>query len=146
MSASAAAAATAATAAATVQLAIPGEYLPQSSWLHSSPYGDADDDVYTDKVGGTAVWSRDALAPPPAADALRCRLCNTSLLLITQLYVPSSAESDAEKVLYVFGCNRAACALCGESGWLKAVRITLSGGSGSSSSSSGGSVDSSREQ
>ena len=62
-------------------------------------------DPYVCKIGGAPAWLGDE-APGPASGDLLCSACGAPLFLVAQLYAPV----DGPRALYIFGCNRQACA------------------------------------
>lgn len=62
----------------------------------------ADTDLYMSKLGGKAVFPNDK-APK---DKLKCKVCNSKLYLITQIFAPLE---DLDRFLYIFACNNNNC-------------------------------------
>ncbi|GAA6032260.1 hypothetical protein JCM8097_007150 [Rhodosporidiobolus ruineniae] len=63
------------------------------------------EDWKVSRVGGLPSFP---LAAAPPTSAATCLSCSRAMPLLTQLYVPL-ADSALERVVYVFGCPRAAC-------------------------------------
>ncbi|TPX59966.1 hypothetical protein SpCBS45565_g07613 [Spizellomyces sp. 'palustris'] len=80
----------------TVQLGYPCDKLP---WAQ-------DVDVYLDKIGGRPVWFSEDTLPPKQWSS--CEFCQAPLLLIAQM-LGQLPGKQADRVYYVFGCNRREC-------------------------------------
>ena len=65
-------------------------------------------DARVSRVGGSPDW----LLPPPFSGWPPCRLCSAPQVFVGQVYAPV----DSHRVLYIFGCNSAACSGTGD-GW-----------------------------
>jgi pre-rRNA-processing protein TSR4 len=100
-----------------MEIAVPGEFFDDSSF----------DDIFTCKCGGLPCWPSEPYAPSTEPPELSCRSCGVQLLLVIQIYVPSSLEQ--LRVIYVFACPIAACSSTA-SGWT--VLRYVFGGDGTS--------------
>ncbi|KND04855.1 uncharacterized protein SPPG_00555 [Spizellomyces punctatus DAOM BR117] len=85
-----------ASAPPAVQLGYPCDKLP---WAQ-------DVDVYLDKIGGRPVWFSEDTLPPKQWSF--CESCQAPLLLIAQM-LGQLPGKQADRVYYVFGCNRREC-------------------------------------
>jgi hypothetical protein len=61
-------------------------------------------DVTTSRAGGAPIWAG-GKAPKGAVEPPTCRLCNSPLWLVAQMYAPLAQH----RVLHVFGCNHKGC-------------------------------------
>lgn len=86
----------------TYELCIAGDYIPIKQQKHTEY-----DDIYTDKAGGLPQWLI-TLSPPTSQ--ITCSICNSSLLLLCQLYTPITLDEIAyDRIIYIFICNRTTC-------------------------------------
>ncbi|KAJ2064795.1 hypothetical protein GGI17_000771 [Coemansia sp. S146] len=83
--------------------------------------GSDDNDPFACKLGGRPVWL-DSSSPLPDHASVVCEQCGSEMAMLIQTYVPLS-DSAYDRVLYVWACNRRACA--GKTGAAKAIRSHL---------------------
>ncbi|KAJ3404356.1 programmed cell death protein [Chytriomyces hyalinus] len=76
-----------------------------------------DTDPFMDKIGGSPIWLPDASAPARPSHPI-CSECKQMMFLLTQVQTAGALPSGTpnaslDRVVYVFGCNKAACSKAG---------------------------------
>ena len=111
----------------SIQVAIPGEYLPSQGWTAAPSLTPTDyDDAYTDKVGGVPMYVKE-YGTPACGIVPSCPSCSCRMYLLSQFFVPGS-EIDFERILYVFGCNKIECSVKqaeGKGYAFKVIRVSI---------------------
>ncbi|KAJ3232104.1 programmed cell death protein [Chytriomyces hyalinus] len=89
-----------------------------------------DTDPFMDKIGGSPIWLPDASAPSRPNHPI-CSECKQMMFLLTQVQTAAALPSGTpnaslDRVVYVFGCNKAACSKAGSFKVFRAIKPHLS--------------------